>query len=76
MHGQEYHTSYWGHLGLLDIAGDHAAGLCRLSRTPPRSLYPMNADVADIAHARGALVGYVHPFDEYPQPLAATAASR
>jgi hypothetical protein len=30
----------------------------------------MNADVADIAHARGALVGYVHPFDEFPQPLA------
>jgi hypothetical protein len=30
----------------------------------------MNADVADIAHARGALVGYVHPFDDYPEPIA------
>jgi TolB protein len=29
----------------------------------------MNADVADMAHARGALVGYVHPFDENPEPL-------
>jgi hypothetical protein len=29
----------------------------------------MNADIADIAHARGALVGYVHPFDEEPQPV-------
>jgi hypothetical protein len=29
----------------------------------------MNADVADIAHARGALVGYVHPFDDYPEPI-------
>jgi TolB protein len=25
--------------------------------------------VADIAHSRGALVGYVHPFDEYPEPI-------
>ena len=30
----------------------------------------MNADIADLAHVRGALVGYVHPFDEDPQPLA------
>jgi hypothetical protein len=30
----------------------------------------MNADIADIAHARGALVGYVHPFDDPPEPLA------
>jgi hypothetical protein len=30
----------------------------------------MNADVADLAHARGALVGYVHPFDDAPEPLA------
>jgi hypothetical protein len=29
----------------------------------------MNADVADIAHSRGALVGYVHPFDDYPEPI-------
>src|SRR4030088_875498 len=29
----------------------------------------MNADVADMAHAKGALVGYVHPFDEEPEPL-------
>ncbi len=32
VHGQEYHTSYWGHLGLLDISGRrHLAGVCRLS---------------------------------------------
>ena len=29
----------------------------------------MNADVADMAHSRGALVGYVHPFDDYPEPI-------
>ena len=33
VHGQEYHTSYWGHLGLLDIDGrHHPAGLRGLSR--------------------------------------------
>ena len=25
--------------------------------------YPNNAEIADLAHAQGALVGYVHPFD-------------
>src|SRR5256885_12690534 len=28
----------------------------------------MNADVADLAHAQGALFGYVHPFDTPPDP--------
>jgi len=33
VHGQEYHTSYWGHLGLLDIFRRRdSAGVCRLSR--------------------------------------------
>lgn len=71
VHGQEFHTSYWGHLGLLDIAeGIILPGYAGYPHTAASSLYPMNADVADIAHARGALVGYVHPFDEYPDPLA------
>jgi hypothetical protein len=70
VHGQEYHTSYWGHLGLLDIAGGIVLpGYAGYPHTAAASLYPMNADVADIAHARGALVGYVHPFDEEPQPI-------
>jgi TolB protein len=70
VHGQEYHTSYWGHLGLLDISGGVILpGYVGYPNTAASSLYPMNADVADIAHARGALVGYVHPFDEYPEPI-------
>ena len=70
VHGQEYHTSYWGHLGLLDIAGGVILpGYVGYPHTAASSLYPMNADVADIAHSRGALVGYVHPFDEYPEPI-------
>ncbi|MEP6548790.1 MAG: CehA/McbA family metallohydrolase [Gammaproteobacteria bacterium] len=71
VHGQEYHTSYWGHLGLLDISGGVILpGYVGYPNTAASSLYPMNADVAEIAHARGALVGYVHPFDEYPEPIA------
>jgi TolB protein len=70
VHGQEYHTSYWGHLGLLDISGGVILpGYVGYPNTAAASLYPMNADVADIAHSRGALVGYVHPFDDYPEPL-------
>jgi hypothetical protein len=71
VHGQEFHTSYWGHLGLLDIGGGIILpGYAGYPNSAASSLYPMNADVADIAHARGALVGYVHPFDEYPEPIA------
>jgi TolB protein len=74
VHGQEYHTSYWGHLGLLDIAGGVILpGYVGYPNTAASSLYPMNADVADIAHSRGALVGYVHPFDDYPEPIAKPA---
>jgi len=69
VHGQEFHTSYWGHLGLLDISEVILPGYAGYPNTAASSLFPMNADVADIAHARGALVGYVHPFDDYPEPL-------
>jgi TolB protein len=71
VHGQEYHTSYWGHLGLLDISGGVILpGYAGYPNTAASSLYPMNADVADIGHSHGALVGYVHPFDDYPEPIA------
>jgi len=71
VHAQEYHTSYWGHLGLLGLQdGVILPGYVGYPNTAASSLYPMNADVADIAHSRGALVGYVHPFDEYPEPIA------
>jgi TolB protein len=70
VHGQEFHTSYWGHLGILDTDSVILPGYAGYPNTAAASLYPMNADVADMAHARGAVVGYVHPFDEYPNPLA------
>ncbi|MBS0389132.1 MAG: CehA/McbA family metallohydrolase, partial [Proteobacteria bacterium] len=68
-HGQEYHTSYWGHLGLLGL-DDHflLPGYAAYTNTAAASLYPTNAAIADLAHAQSALVGYVHPFDELPDP--------
>jgi len=70
VHGQEFHTSYWGHLGLLGPRGDILLpGYAGYPNTAAASLAPTNAAVADLAHARGAVVGYVHPFEEEPQPL-------
>ena len=70
VHGQEFHTSYWGHLGLLGMHGPTLLpGYAGYPNTAAASLSPTNADVADLAHAQGALVGYVHPFEEEPRPL-------
>ena len=64
MHAQEYHTSFWGHLGLLHLS-DHllTPDFSAYQHTALASPYPHNGVVADLAHAQGALVGYVHPFD-------------
>ncbi len=68
-HGQEFHTSYWGHLGLLGLSRnlvipDYAA----YPNTSAKSLYPPNAVVSDLARAQGGVVGYVHPYDTAPDP--------
>jgi TolB protein len=64
MHAQEYHTSYWGHLGLLYLS-DHylTPGYVAYRETALASPYPDNGVIADLAHAQGGLVGYVHPLD-------------
>jgi hypothetical protein len=64
LHAQEYHTSFWGHLGLLHL-NDHmlTPDFSAYKHTALASPYPHNGAVADLAHAQGALVGYVHPFD-------------
>ena len=68
--GQEYHTSYWGHRGILHLRGPLLLpGYAGYPNTAAASLYPMNADVYDMAHAQGALVGAVHPFDAVPDPF-------
>ena len=64
VHSQEFHTSYWGHLGLLGLS-DHflTPGFSAYQNSPLASPWPDNGTIADLAHAQGALVGYVHPFD-------------
>ncbi|HJV89799.1 MAG TPA: CehA/McbA family metallohydrolase, partial [Holophagaceae bacterium] len=68
VHGQEFHTSYWGHLGLLDLRHLILPGYAAYPFTAVASPYPSNGAVADLAHAQGGLVGYVHPFDEDVKP--------
>ncbi|MBV8514523.1 MAG: CehA/McbA family metallohydrolase [Acidobacteria bacterium] len=73
VHGQEFHTTQWGHLGLLNIRdGILLPGYAGYPGTAATSLLPMDADVADMAHARGALVGVAHPFDEDPATVPRT----
>jgi TolB protein len=69
LHAQEYHTSLWGHLGLLHL-GDHLLlpDFAAYRHTALASPYPHNGVVADLAHAQGALVGYVHPYDAPVDP--------
>jgi TolB protein len=68
-HGQEFHTSYWGHLGLLDLTQHFIVpGYAAYPNTAAASLFPTNAAVADMAHQQHALVGYVHPYDNIPDP--------
>lgn len=63
-HAQEYHTSFWGHLGLLHL-NDHllTPDFSAYQHTALASPYPHNGVIADLAHAQGGLVGYAHPFD-------------
>jgi TolB protein len=69
--GQEFHTSYWGHRGLVALRGSLILpGYAGYPNTAAASLYPMNADVYEMARLQGALVGAVHPFDAEPDPFA------
>ncbi|HET6836612.1 MAG TPA: CehA/McbA family metallohydrolase, partial [Gemmatimonadales bacterium] len=68
-HGQEYHTSYWGHTGLLGLQRNLILpGYAGYVNTGAASLHPTNATVMDLAHEQSAVTGYVHPFDAYPDP--------
>jgi hypothetical protein len=70
VHGQEFHTSYWGHVGLLNLTRNFLIpDYASYGNTAAASLFPANASVADVAHEQQALVGYVHPFDFVPDPV-------
>ncbi len=70
LHGQEFHTSYWGHLALLHLTQNFLLpDYASYSNTSAASLFPTNAAVADVAHGQQALVGYAHPFDIVIDPV-------
>jgi 1-pyrroline-5-carboxylate dehydrogenase len=56
---------------------DHylAPGFSAYQNSPLASPYPDNGAIADLAHAQGALVGYVHPFDTVPDPAFVTSSA-
>jgi TolB protein len=68
-HGEEFHTSYWGHIGLLGLK-EHLVlpGYTAYTNTAVASLQPSNARVFDTARSQGAITGYVHPYDAAPDP--------
>jgi WD40 repeat protein len=69
LHDQEFHTSWWGHLGVLGLT-DHVLlpDYSGYAGTAAASLLPDNATVAELTHRQGGLAGYVHPFDTDPDP--------
>jgi TolB protein len=67
LHAQEYHTSYWGHMGLLGLEEHYLLpDYSSYPGTAAASLYPDNAAAAEMARAQNAAVGYVHPFGAPP----------
>jgi TolB protein len=69
VHDQEYHTSFWGHVGLLGLRRNVILpGYAGYANTAAASLHPTNATVFDLARLQDAVTGYVHPFDIYPNP--------
>jgi hypothetical protein len=69
LHAQEYHSSFWGHLGVLNLT-DHVLtpGFAAYQHTAMASPWPTNAAIADLAREQGGIVGYAHPFDVLPDP--------
>ena len=68
-HGEEFHTSFWGHRGILCLTKHLLVPIyAGYPMTASASLVPTNVDVADMAREQGALIGAVHPFEEIPDP--------
>lgn len=69
LYGQEFHTSYWGHLALLNLAHNYLLpDYAAYSNTAAASLFPTNAVIEDLTHRQHGLVGYAHPFDIQVDP--------
>jgi Tol biopolymer transport system component len=66
---QEFHSSYWGHLGVLDL-DDHflTPDFSAYRESAFSSPYPHNGVIGRLTHAQHGLVGCAHPFDEPVNP--------
>jgi len=63
-HAQEYHTSFWGHMALLNLESHYLLpDYTAYRHTAYESPWPNNGAIADLAHAQNSLVGYVHIAD-------------
>ena len=70
MHGQEFHTPYWGHLGLAGHAAEFsAAGVCVVWQYFGGQLVSDERGGRGSGACAGGLVGYVHPFDIKMDPV-------
>lgn len=71
LYGQEFHTSYWGHLDLLNLQNHLIIpGYEGYPYTASASVYPHNSFIENEAHKQNAIIGYAHPFDSseiFPQ---------
>lgn len=72
-HGQEFHTGFWDHAGVLGLR-DHLLlpDYAGYPNTALASIYPPNAVIADLTHLQGGLFGWVHPYDSAPDPFDTT----
>ena len=73
VHAQEYHSSFWGHMGILGTGKMLLPDFVGYPQTALASLFPDNVAVARKARTQGSLVGYVHPFETsevMPSPAA------
>jgi TolB protein len=70
VYGQEFHTSFWGHMAILGLQ-DHflLPGFAGYANTAYASLFPHNAAIEDLAHEQKALTAYVHAFETVPDPV-------
>ena len=74
MYGQEFHTSFWGHLGLLNLSKNLITPVySAYPYTALASLFPDNNWVVRRTREQNGIAGYVHPFEVsevVPQPAA------
>lgn len=71
LHDQEYHTSFWGHMGLLGLTRNYLLpDYVAYANTATASLFPDNGTISRLTREQRGLVGYVHPFEieDLPDP--------